>query len=151
MMTFIPPRLRKPVVYALAGLLLAAAWLARGGPLWWAAVIPVIFTVANVARLYRLGGNDTDDGARAGSRADERQRLVSLRSRALAYNLAAIASFIGLAAAIAARADWWWPFLVTLLITGYGYVFGLATYGDGDEGALDDRDTGRQARHPVSS
>ena len=38
MITFIPPRLRKPVVYALAGLLLAAAWLARGGPLWWAAV-----------------------------------------------------------------------------------------------------------------
>jgi CHASE2 domain-containing sensor protein len=151
MMTFIPPRLRKPAVYALAGLLLAAAWLVRGGPLWWAAVIPVIFTAANVVRLYRLGAKDTDDGARAGSRADERQQLVSLRSRALACNLAAIASFIGLAAAIAARAGWWWPFLVTLLIAGYGYVFGLATYGDGEEDALDDRGAGRQASHPLSS
>jgi hypothetical protein len=151
MMTFIPPRLRKPAVYALAGLLLAAAWLVRGGPLWWAAVIPVIFTAANVVRLYRLGGRDTDDGARAGSRADERLQLVSLRSRALACNLAAMASFIGLTSAIAIGADWWWPFLVTLLITGYGYVFGLATYGDGEEDTLDAGDTGRRARHPVSS
>jgi hypothetical protein len=110
----------------------------------------VIFTAANAVRLYRLGGKDTDDGARAGSRADERQQLVSLRSRALACNLAAIASFIGLTAAIAARAGWWWPFLVTLLITGYGYVFGLATYSGGEEDVLDDEDSGRQAPHPVS-
>jgi hypothetical protein len=151
MRTFIPPRLRKPAMYALAGLLFAAAWLVHGGHLWWVSILAVIVTAPGVVRLYRLGGTDTDEGARAGSRADERQQLVSLRSRALACNLAAVTSFIGLTAAIAVRASWWWPFLVTLLITGYGYVFGLSSYGIADEGTPDDNDDRRQKRSPVSS
>jgi hypothetical protein len=151
MMTSIPPRLRKPAGAALAGLLFTAAWLVRGGPLWWVSISAVILTAACVARLYWLGGKDTDDGARAGSRADERQQQVSMRTRALACNLAAAASFTGLTAAIAARAAWWWPFLVTLLITGYGYLLGLSSYGAAEEGTPDDADTGRQARSPVSS
>ena len=151
MMTFIPPRLRKPAMYALGGLLFAAAWLVRGGPLWWVSIMALILTAARVVGLYRLGGTDTDEGARAGSRADERQQLVSVRSRALACNLAAVASFIGLTAAIAVRAAWWWPFLVTLVITGYGYLFGLGSYGVAEEGTPDEADTGRQARPPVSS
>jgi hypothetical protein len=116
MMTFIPPRLRKPAIYALAGALFAAAWLVRGGPLWWASIIAVIGTATGAVRLYRLGGTDTDEGARAGSRADERQQL-----------------------------------LVTLLITGYGYLLGLGNYGIAEEGTPDDADTGRQRRPPVSS
>jgi hypothetical protein len=68
----------------------------------------VIGTVAGAVRLYLLGGTDTDEGARAGSRADERQQLVSLRSRAPACNLAAVTSFIGLTAAIAVKATWGW-------------------------------------------
>jgi hypothetical protein len=151
MMAFIPPRLRKPAIYALAGVLFAAAWLVRGGPLWWASIIAVIGTAAGSVRLYRLGGTDTDDGARAGSRADERQQLISLRSRALACNLAALTSFIGLTAAIAVRGTWGWPFLVTFLITGYGYLLGLGNYGVAEEGTPDDADTGRPARSPVSS
>jgi fatty acid desaturase len=151
MMTFIPPRLRKPAGAALAGLLFAVAWLMRGGPLWWVSINAVILTAAYVTRLYWLGGKDTDEGARASSRADERQQLVSVRSRALACNLAAVASFIGLTAAIAVKATWWWPFLVTLLITGYGYLLGLGNYGVAEEGTPDEVDTGRQARSPVSS
>ena len=96
MMTFIPPRLRKPAVYVLAGLLFAAAWLVQGGHLWFVSIMAVIGTAAGAVRLYRLGGTDTDEGARAGSRTDERQQLVSLRSRALACNLAAATSFLGL-------------------------------------------------------
>jgi hypothetical protein len=151
MMTFIPPRLRKPAVYALAGVLFAAAWLVRGGPLWWVSIMAVTGTAAGTVRLYRLGGTDTDEGARAGSRADERQQLIGLRSRALACNLAAVASFIGLTAAIAVRGTWGWPFLVTFLITGYGYLLGLGNYGVAEEGTPDDADTGRPARSPVSS
>jgi hypothetical protein len=151
MMTFIPPRLRKPAVYALAGVLFAAAWLVRGGPLWWVSIMAVTGTAAGTVRLYRLGGTDTDVGARAGSRADERQQLIGLRSRALACNLAAVASFIGLTAAIAVRGTWGWPFLVTFLITGYGYLLGLGNYGVAEEGTPDDADTGRPARSPVSS
>ena len=150
MITFIPPRLRKPAAYGLAGLLFAAAWLVRGGPLWWVSINAVILTAAVVARVYWLGGKDTDEGARAGSRADERQQLVSVRSRALACNLAMVASFIGLTAAIAVRAAWWWPFLVTLLITGYGYLFGLSSYGVAEEGTPDEADTEPQPRTPVS-
>jgi hypothetical protein len=151
MMTFLPPRLRKPTMFTLAGLLFAGAWLVHGGPLWWVSIPAVIGTAASAARLYRLGGTDTDEGARAGSRADERQQLVSMRSRALACNLAAITSFIGLTAAIALRAPWWWPFLITLLITGYGYLFGLGTYGVAEEGTPDDADASSQTQFPVSS
>lgn len=127
MMTFIPPRLRKPAIYALAGVLFAAAWLVHGGHLWFVSIMAIIGTAAGAVRLYWLGGTDTDEGARAGSRPDERQQLISLRSRALACNLAAVTSFIGLTAAIAVRASWGWPFLVTLLITGFGYLLGLGT------------------------
>lgn len=150
MMTLIPSRLRMPAMYALGGLLFAAAWLVRGGQLWWVSIMAVILTAIRVVRLYRLGGTDTDEGARAGSRADERQQLISLRSRALACNLTAITSFIGLSAAIALNAIWFWPFLVTLLITGYGYLFGLGTYGVAEEGTPEDADNGRQTRPPVS-
>ena len=151
MMTFIPPRLRKPAVYALAGGLFAAAWLVHGGRLWWVSIIALTGTAASAARLYRLGGTDTDEGARAGSRADERQQLVSLRSRALACNLAAITSFLGLTAAIAVGASWGWPFLVTFLITGYGYLLGLGSYGVAEEGTPDPEDSERQARPLVCS
>ena len=151
MMTFIPPRLRKPAVYVLAGLLFAAAWLVQGGHLWFVSIMAVIGTAAGAVRQYRLGGTDTDEGARAGSRADERQQLVSLRSRALACNLAAVTSFIGLTVAIAVGGAWGWPFLVTFLITGYGYLLGLGNYGVAEEGTPDDADTGRQTRPSVRS
>ena len=134
MMTFIPLRLRKPAETALGGVLFSAAWLVRGGPLWWISIWSLIATALLVFRVYRLGGQDSDEGAQAGSRADERQQLVSLRSRALACNLTAIASFLGLTAGVALSAIWWWPFLVTLLITGYGYLFGLGNYGLGEDG-----------------
>ena len=149
MNAFIPPRLRKPAVYALAGVLFAAAWLVRGGPLWWVSIPALIGTATVVARLYRLGGSDTDEGARAGSRPDERQRLVGLRSRALAGYLAAVASFTGLSVAVAVDSTWMWPFLITFLITGYGYLLGLGNYGIAEEGTPDDADTAGLARPPV--
>jgi hypothetical protein len=151
MMSFIPPRLRKPGIYALAGLLFSAAWLVQGGRLWWVSIVAVIMTAYQVIRLYRVGGTDTDEGALAGSRADERQQLVSLRSRALACNLAAITSFLGLTVAIALGASWGWPFLVTFLITGYGYLLGLGNYGIAEEGTPDEADTEQHTGSPVSS
>lgn len=69
----------------------------------------------------------------------------------MACNLAAVTSFIGLTAAIALKAPWWVPFLITLVITGYGYLFGLGTYGVGEEGTPDDAGTDSPARSPVSS
>ena len=52
---------------------------------------------------------------------------------------------------IALEAIWWWPFLVTLLIRGYGYLFVLGSYGVAEEGTPDDADAGHQTRSPVSS
>jgi hypothetical protein len=150
MMPFIPRRLRKPAGIALAGALFAAAWLIRGGPLWWVSILAVIAAAARAVSWYRMGGKDTDEGALAGSRADERQQLLSLRSRALACNLAVIAAFIGLTAAIAAKATWWWPFLVILAVAGFGYLLGLSNYGVAEQDpADDDDDAGQQARPPV--
>jgi hypothetical protein len=151
MMRLIPPRLRKPAGTALAGVLFAAAWLIRGGPLWWVCIPAVILAAARAVSLYRMGGEDTDEGALAGSRADERQQLLSLRSRALACNLAVGAAFIGLTVAIAVKAIWWWPFLVILAVAGFGYLLGLSNYGVAEEGTADDADTGHQSRSPVNS
>ena len=149
MMTFIPPRLRKPAGIALAGVVFAAAWLVRGGPLWWVSILAVILVAVRAVSWYRMGGEDTDEGALAASQADERQQLVSLQSRALACNLAAVAAFIGLTVAIAVRATWWWPFLVILAITGFGYLLGLSSYGSGEPDADDDADAGQHERSPV--
>jgi hypothetical protein len=151
MMTFIPPRLRKPAGIALAGAVFAAAWLVRSGPLWWVSILAVILAAARAVSWYRMGGKDTDEGALAASQADERQQLVSLQSRALACNLAAVAAFIGLAVAIAVKATWWWPFLVILAVTGSGYLLGLSSYGSGEPDADDDADAGRPNRFPVQS
>jgi membrane protein implicated in regulation of membrane protease activity len=151
MMSFISPRLRKPVGIAVAGAVFAAAWLVRGGPLWWVSILAVILAAARAVSWYRMGGKDTDEGALAGSRADERQQLVSLRSRALACNLAVVAAFAGLTAAVALKASWWWPFVVILAVAGFGYLLGLSTYGVADEDpADDDEHAGQQARPPVN-
>ena len=145
MRTFIRPRLRKPLVTALAGALFAAAWLVRGGPLWWVSILTVVSVAVRVITLYRIGGQDTDEGALAGSRADERQKLLSLRSRALACNIAVATAFLGLTASIAVKGGWWWPFLVILAVAGFGYLLGLSNYGVAEEGQPDDANAGHQA------
>src|SRR5439155_21566985 len=75
---------------------------------------------------YVRAGEDNDEGALAGSRADERQKMLSLRSRALGWNFAMVAAFIGLTVAAAVKAVWWWPFLVILAVTGFAYLLGLS-------------------------
>ena len=151
MTAFIPPRLRKPAGIAVAGMLFGAAWLVRGGPLWWISIPALIAAPARAIFLYWGGGQDTDAGALAASRADERQQLAGLRSRALACNLAVATAFIGLTAAIAVKAAWWWPFLVILAIAGLGYLLGLLNYGAVEADTPDDVDTGHQTRSPVNS
>ena len=98
MMAFIRPRLRKPLGIALAGTVFAAAWALRGGDAWWLSVAMLVTVLINVVTTYVQAGEDNDEGALAGSRADERQKLLSLRSRALGWNLATVAAFIGITA-----------------------------------------------------
>src|SRR6266567_9282995 len=105
MMSFIRPRWRKPAWIVLAGAVFAAALVIRGGRYWWLWVSLVAIVVAGRAFvLYMWAGEDDDVGALAGSRADERQKLLSLRSRALGWNFAMVAAFIGLSIAVAVKA-----------------------------------------------
>jgi hypothetical protein len=144
-MAFIRPRLRKPLGFALAGTVFAAAWALRGGHAWWLSVPMEVTVLVNAITMYVRAGEDSDEGALAGSRADERQKLLSLRSRALGWNFATVAAFIGLTVGVAVKATWWWPFLVILTIAGFAYLLGLSNYGVSDEDSADDGG----ARHPL--
>jgi hypothetical protein len=150
MMAFIRPRLRKPLGIALAGTVFAAAWALRGGDAWWLSVAIEVTVLVTAVTTYVRAGEDSDEGALAGSRADERQKMLSLRSRALGWNFAMVAAFIGVTAGVAVKATWWWPFLVILAVTGFGYLLGLSNYGVAEEGTADDADAGHQARSPAS-
>ena len=150
MMRFIRPRLRKPVGIALAGTAYAAAWLVHGGNGWQWAIVAEVGVIALAIGWYVRSGRDNDEDALAGSRADERQQLLSLRSWALAGKVAMFAAFAGVTIAVAARAGWWWPFAAIFAVTGFGYLVGLSNYGVGEEGAADDANDGHQASSPVS-
>jgi hypothetical protein len=152
MMTFIRPRLRKPAGNALAGAAFAAAWAVRGGPSWWWSIVIGVTILVRVITMYVRGGEDTDEGALAGSRADERQKLIAQRSWALTGKVVVAAAFAGLTIAVAVGATWWWPFAVMLGVTALAYLFGLSTYGVGEEGPADDANAGHEAAvpgHPV--
>jgi hypothetical protein len=150
MMTLIPPRLRLPALYFLIGLLFAAAWLVRGGKTWWISILTIVAFSARCAFLYWGGGQDTDAGALVGSHPDERQRLLSTRSQALAMKLAAVSAFAGLTIAVAIRAAWWWPFAILLAVLVFGYLLGLSVYGVAQEDpAADDLNSDLHAPFPV--
>lgn len=150
MMAFIRPRLRWPLGIALAGTVFAGAWALRGGGAWQLSVAMEVTVLAAAIASYLRAGEDNDEGALAGSRADERQKLLSLRSRALGWNFAMVAAFIGVTVAVAVKAAWGWPFLVILAVAGFAYLLGLSNYGVAEEGTADDADTGHQVQSPAS-
>jgi hypothetical protein len=150
MMALIRPRLRKPLGIALAGTVFAAAWALRGGHAWQLSVAIEVTVLVSAITTYVRAGEDNDEGALAGSRADERQKMLSLRSRALGWNFAVVAAFTGLTVAVAVKASWGWPFLVILAVTGFAYLLGLSNYGVAEEGTADDADIEHQVRSPAS-
>jgi len=150
MMTFIRPRMRKPLVYALAGTALAVAWAVRGTPSWFLSIVIEVGVLAIAITTYLRGGQDSDEGALAGSRADERQKLLSLRSRALGWNFAMVAAFIGVTIGVAVKATWWWPFLAIFAVAGFGQLLGWSTYTTAEEDPADDASLQHEARSPAS-
>jgi hypothetical protein len=150
MMAFIRPRPRRPLGVALAGTVFAAAWALRGGDAWQLSVAMEVTVLVSAITTYVRAGEDSDDGALAGSRADERQKMLSLRSQALGWNFAMVTAFIGVTAGVAVKAIWWWPFLVILAVAGFGYLLGWSTYTTAEEGTADGADTGYPARSPAS-
>jgi hypothetical protein len=150
MMAFIRPRLRKPLRNALAGTVFAAAWALRGGNAWQLAIVAEVTVLVSAITMYARAGEDNDEGALAGSRADERQKLLSLRSRALGWNFAMIAAFLGVTIGVAVKATWWWPFLVIFAVAGFGQLLGWSTYTTAEEGPADDASPQHEARSPAS-
>ena len=150
MMAFIRPRLRKPLGIALAGTVFAAAWALRGDHAWWLSVAMEVTVLVSAVTTYVRAGEDNDEGALAGSRADERQKLLSLRSRALGWNFAMVAAFIGVTVGVAVKATWWWPFLVILAVADFAYLLGLSNYGVAEEDPADDAGPRPPARFPAS-
>jgi hypothetical protein len=151
-MNFIQPRLRKPLGILLAGTSLAVAWIFGYGPSWYLSIVIEVSVLVWAFLLYRRGSADTDEGALAGSRADERQRLISARSRALAFNMVMVMTFLGLVIGIAAGANWWWALVPVLAVGGFGYLYGLSTYGVAQEGpSPDGADAERSPGQPAVS
>jgi hypothetical protein len=150
MMAFIRPRLRRPLGIAVAGTVFAAAWALRGGDAWQLSAAMVVTVAVSAVTTYVRAGEDTDDGALAGSRADERQKLLSLRSRALGWNFAMVAAFTGVTVGVAVKAIWWWPFLVILAVAGFGQLLGWSTYTTAEEDPANDAGTEHQVRSPAS-
>jgi len=132
MLRVIPPRLRKPLLYTLIGLVFAAAWLVRGGHTWWISIMVLVVTAIRVVAVYIRAGTDTDEGALAGSRADERLKMLNARARALAGAFAWAGTFAALSIAVAARQTWW-PYAALLGVIAVGYLFGLSEYGIGEQ------------------
>ncbi len=150
MLKFIRPRLRKPVGIALAGTFWAVAWLVHGGYGWVWAVVAAVGVVGYVIRLYVWGGQDSDEGALIGSRADERQASIAQRSWALTGKAVMLAAFVGLTVAVAVSAVWWWPFAAILGVAGVAYLLGLSTYGAGEQDQADDAQVGGAAPSSIT-
>jgi hypothetical protein len=149
MTRFIPPRARKPLRRAVAGLVLAGAWAIGGGAQRWLAIVIAISVLCYAGAWYVWAGQDTDEGALLGSRADERQQMVGQKSRALAGVVATAAAYIGLVITLAVKRDDAWPFAIMLLVTGFGYLFGLSSYGSGEPEPEGDEEAGQQARPSI--
>jgi hypothetical protein len=150
MMRFIRPRLRKPLLRGIALLGIAGAWVI-GSRTWEPAIVIAIVAVGQTVYRYIWAGEDTDESALQGSRADERQKQVGLQARALAGAIAIAAAYTGLVIALAVKRADAWPFAALLAVTGFAYLFGLSTYGSGEPGPEDEVTAGHQTRSPLSS
>lgn len=149
MMKVIRPRLRKPLLRGIAGLGLAGAWAIGGGHGRWLAIVIAIVALGNAVGWYIWAGDDSDDGALLGSRADERQKLVGQKARALAGVVAMAAAYTGLVITLAVKIADAWPFAALCVVTGLAYLLGLSSYGSGEPDPEDDADAGHEERSPV--
>jgi len=150
MMRFIRPRLRKPLLRGIALLGIAGAWVI-GSRTWEPAIVIAIVAVGQTVARYIWAGEDTDESALLGSRADERQKQVGLQARALAGAVAIAAAYTGLVIALAVKRADAWPFAALLAVTGFAYLLGLSSYGSGEPGPEDEVTAGHQTRSPLSS
>ena len=129
---------------------IAGAWVI-GSRTWEPAIVIAVVAVGQTVARYIWAGEDTDESALLGSRADERQRQVGLQARALAGAVAIAAAYTGLVIALAVKRADAWPYAALLAVTGFAYLLGLSSYGSGEPGPEDEVTAGHQTRSPLSS
>jgi hypothetical protein len=100
------------------------AWVGSG---WGAAVGIEAVTLAGALLYYFLGSRDSDLGALMGSRPDERQASIGMRSTALT-GFVLILMAIGGVVVTSALAEPAWPFLLFCVVGGATYLAGLVIY-----------------------
>ena len=122
-----------------------------GSRTWEPAIVIAVVAVGQTVARYIWAGEDTDESALLGSRADERQRQVGLQARALAGAVAIAAAYTGLVIALAVKRADAWPYAALLAVTGFAYLLGLSSYGSGEPGPEDEVTAGHQTRSPLSS
>jgi hypothetical protein len=146
-------RLRVPLLLLAWGGAVAAvdAIVGKGG----AAVAAAVLTIPVAAGWYAWSGRDSDFGALAGGRADERQALIRTRARALSGTAMYAAAAIGGILESALRAtdhlsSSYWSFSLVVVIGAVSYRAGLRRYGargEDDPGPGDDRE--QRAPEPI--
>jgi hypothetical protein len=94
---------------------------------WGAAVGIEAVTIAGAVLYYFVGGRDSDVGALFGSRPDERQASIGMRSTALTGNIL-ILTAIGGVIVTSALAKPVWPFTLFCVVGGATYLAGLVIY-----------------------
>jgi hypothetical protein len=81
------PPATKPLLRGIALLGIAGAWVI-GSHTWEPAIVIAVVAAGQTVYRYIWAGEDTDESALQGSRADERQKQVGLRARALSGSVA---------------------------------------------------------------
>ncbi len=121
------PRLVVPTVMAVAGTAIAlGTWIGSG---WVAALGVELVTVLVTLGYYAIGSRDSDLGALIGSRPDERQASIGMRSAALS-GVTLVAVALGGLVIATAMGRWVWPFLLFTTVGGAAYLIGLVIYRD---------------------
>jgi hypothetical protein len=118
-------RLTVPAVTAVLGSGIAVgAWIGSG---WGAALGVELITVLGASAYFVVGGRDSDLGALMGSRPDERQVGIGMRSAALAGIVLVLVAIAGVAITAATKGTEW-PFLLFSVVGGTSYLVGLVVY-----------------------
>jgi hypothetical protein len=120
-----------PVRIAALGAVAAAVFAVGPGPralgIAFAAITGALALGYAIAAYVRAR-DDSDLGAIYGSRADERQKLISLQARGLAGTVAMAAAFAGFVITYTVHGAAW-PFEVLFAVTAASYGWGLTIYG----------------------
>jgi hypothetical protein len=112
--------------FVLGSAIAVGAWIGSG----WAAAVGIeTVAIAGAIFYYLFARRDSDVGALFGSRPDERQASISMRSTALAGNVLILMAIGGVVVTFA-LAKPAWPFLLFCVVGGVTYLAGLVIYRD---------------------